>query len=203
MDAAGIASVAKGAGLTDPEKLSIAVAIALAESGGNPQAHNSRPPDNSYGLWQINMLGALAAPRRKSFGITSNEQLYDPAINARAMMNISSNGSNFRPWTTFTSGAYIKHIQEARASTGVVASSGAVISQTGLEDFIPGGSELKAVTGGIIALGSWIGNRHNWIRVGYVGLGVGMLYISAAVVSKKSVGEAVKMVGGLKGAIPV
>ena len=31
-------------------------AISLAESGGNPMAHNPRYPDNSYGLMQVNML---------------------------------------------------------------------------------------------------------------------------------------------------
>lgn len=60
------------------------VAIALRESGGNPSAHNSTPPDDSYGLWQINMYGPLGLARLLEFGISSASQLYDPAVNARA-----------------------------------------------------------------------------------------------------------------------
>lgn len=64
------------------------VAIALRESAGNTMAHNSTPPDDSYGLWQINMYGALGATRRALFGLSDNSQLYDPATNARAAFTL-------------------------------------------------------------------------------------------------------------------
>jgi hypothetical protein len=60
------------------------VAIALKESGGNPLAHNTTPPDDSYGLWQINMYGNLAAPRMAQFGLSSPSDLFDPSTNAAA-----------------------------------------------------------------------------------------------------------------------
>lgn len=86
----------------------IMVSIAFAESGGNPNAHNNKPPDDSYGLWQINMLGKLGPERRKRFGITSNTQLFDPATNARAAKIIyDSQGLN--AWTTYTRGTYLKY----------------------------------------------------------------------------------------------
>lgn len=88
----------------------VAAAIALAESGGNPTAHNAKPPDDSYGLWQINMLGSLGPARRQQYGITSNTQLYDPLTNARAAVKISSGGSSFRAWSTYTNGAYQKYV---------------------------------------------------------------------------------------------
>lgn len=201
MDAAGIAAVAKGAGLTDPDKLATAVAIALAESGGNPSAHNAKPPDNSYGLWQINMLGAMGPSRRKQFGITSNEQLFDPAINARAMMIISSNGSNFRPWTTFTGGAFLRHIQDARASVGAKPAVTAV--QTGF-DATPAASSLdslKTAVGALSAASAWLSDRHNWQRVGYVGLGVGMLFIAAGMVSAKPANALLGAVSKVKGKV--
>jgi hypothetical protein len=56
--------------------------IALRESGGCPTAYNPVAPDNSYGLWQINVLGnpgILAA-----LGLTDPAQLFDPATNAAA-----------------------------------------------------------------------------------------------------------------------
>lgn len=84
------------------------VSIAFAESGGDPNAHNNKPPDDSYGLWQINMLGKLGAPRRKLFGITDNKQLFDPATNAKAAKKIyDSQGLN--AWTTYTRGTYLKY----------------------------------------------------------------------------------------------
>lgn len=111
LSASEIASVAKAAGLaTDVD---IAVAIALAESGGNTQAHNALPPDDSYGLWQINMLGSMGPQRRRQLGISRNSDLYDPATNARAMMMISNGGKNWRPWTTYTRGTYKMYMGQA------------------------------------------------------------------------------------------
>lgn len=60
------------------------VAIALRESAGDPMAHLVGPVDDSYGLWQINMLGSLGPARRKQFGLSANFLLLDPATNARA-----------------------------------------------------------------------------------------------------------------------
>lgn len=59
-------------------------AIAWRESGGDTQAFNGKPPDESYGLWQINMLGNLGLQRMAQFGLTSKAQLFNPVINARA-----------------------------------------------------------------------------------------------------------------------
>lgn len=96
--------------------LSTAVAVALAESGGNPRAHNGVPPDNSYGLWQINMIGSLGPDRRHQFHLDSNGELFDPAANARAANAISGDGANFGPWTTYTSGAYRQYLHQARVA---------------------------------------------------------------------------------------
>lgn len=76
------------------------VAIAMRESGGSPSAFNGNRAtgDLSYGLLQINMLGRLGEARRSQLGLASNEQLLDPAINARAAYIISSNGTDLSPW---------------------------------------------------------------------------------------------------------
>lgn len=85
------------------------VGIALAESGGNTTDHTSKPPDDSYGLWQINMLGSMGPTRRKQFGISDNKQLFDPGINAHAAFVIyQSQGLN--AWTTYKNGDYLKHM---------------------------------------------------------------------------------------------
>jgi hypothetical protein len=89
-----------------PAAAPLAAAIAMAESGGNPNAHNAKPPDDSYGLWQINMLGSMGPSRRAQFGLSSNTQLFDPATNARAAVAISGGGKSFAAWSTFGNGAY-------------------------------------------------------------------------------------------------
>lgn len=77
-----IFDVAMGAGFPadTAEKM---VAIAMKESSGNTEAHNAKPPDDSYGLWQINMIGAVGVERLRQFGLPDKTALYDPATNAR------------------------------------------------------------------------------------------------------------------------
>jgi len=82
------------------EALRTAWAIGMRESGGNPAAHNNNPRtrDNSYGLFQINMIGKMGPARLKSFGLKSYDDLLDPLVNCKAMMKLSGNGRNFGPW---------------------------------------------------------------------------------------------------------
>jgi hypothetical protein len=102
--------LAKNAGFNASQAKTMA-AIGLAESGGNTHAHNdnAKTGDNSYGLWQINMIGAMGAPRREAFGISSNEQLFNPSINARAA-KIIYDQQGFNAWSVYRSGAYRKHL---------------------------------------------------------------------------------------------
>jgi LysM repeat protein len=68
----------------------IAAEIAMAESGGNA---NAISPTNDFGLWQINgSNGSLAT--------------LNPLQNAKSAVTLSSNGTNWGPWTTYHSGAY-------------------------------------------------------------------------------------------------
>lgn len=69
------------------------VAIAWRESGRDPSRRCAdcvpKPGggfynEDSIGLYQINMLGALGAARLKQFNLTKVEQLLDPAVNSRA-----------------------------------------------------------------------------------------------------------------------
>jgi hypothetical protein len=165
-----IASAARGAGLSG-ESVAIAVAVALAESGGDANAHNALPPDNSYGLWQINMLGSMGPERRRQFGLTSNEQLYDPATNARAMFAISNGGKNWRPWTTFTRGTYLRFMARGRSAAGsndttTLPNNGLNLSPVGLS------GSLDGITGLLQILQS----PQFWIRMGLVIGGVGIAF---------------------------
>lgn len=111
------------------EPLAIAVAIAVPESGLDPLAHNPNAAtgDNSYGLWQINMISApldLGTARRRQFGLANNERLFDPAVNATAMYAISSGGTNWKPWTTYKNNKHLPHLEAARAAAQAVERRG-------------------------------------------------------------------------------
>jgi murein DD-endopeptidase MepM/ murein hydrolase activator NlpD len=105
-----IISVLQQAGFSG-DSLATAYAIVRAESGGRANAFNPRGKDLSYGLFQINMLGGMGPDRRKKFGLSSNEELYDPLTNAKVAYAISNQGTNFKPWTTYTSGKYQQFLQ--------------------------------------------------------------------------------------------
>ena len=80
--------------------LKLAWAITMRESRGHPLSHNTSKysGDNSYGLFQINMLNSLGADRREKFGIKTNAQLLDPVTNAQAALYMSARGTNFGSW---------------------------------------------------------------------------------------------------------
>jgi len=68
-----------------------AASIAMAESSGEQFATGAA---GERGYWQINPdHGSLST--------------YDPLGNAKAAVIISDDGTNWTPWTTFTSGAYL------------------------------------------------------------------------------------------------
>lgn len=136
-----LVGLAKGAGFNDDEAV-IMAAIAMAESGGNSAAHNKVPPDNSYGLWQINMIGNLGPERLRQFGISNNEQLFDPVTNAKAAFLIKQS-QGFNAWTVHKSGAYRNHLQSARAARGAPRLTtspqmGGPIGAKGIVEYITG-----------------------------------------------------------------
>ena len=95
-----------------PENARIMAGIAGAESSYKPGARNpdASTGDNSYGLWQINMLGGMGPERRAQFGIDNNDQLLDPATNAAAAKKIFDQ-QGFGAWSVHRSGAYRDFMQ--------------------------------------------------------------------------------------------
>jgi lysozyme-like protein len=170
-----VAAVAKSAGLS--ADVDIAVAIALAESGGRSDAHNPVPPDNSYGLWQINMLGSMGPQRRKQLGISSNDDLYDPVTNARAMMLISNGGTNWKPWTTYTRGTYKLYLGKSGTSSG------------------DAGVQNVSVTSSVGELASKIQDGHFWTRIGMYLIGFILIIIAMVMLATgNKIGKAAKLV---------
>lgn len=102
---AQLVQLASSVGFPDP---ATAAAVAMAESGGDSNALGDTQitPGGSVGLWQVN----LAAHPQYDAG-----ELYDPTTNAQAALSISSGGTNWRPWSTYTSGAYLHYLPAAQA----------------------------------------------------------------------------------------
>lgn len=78
--------------------LKMAKAIAFYESTNRPMALNKS--SNCYGLFQINMTGSMGPDRRKKYGLDSNEDLYNPLINAQIAYQMSNGGENWSAWST-------------------------------------------------------------------------------------------------------
>ncbi len=128
----------------NPDQAVTWTAIALAESGGNTDAHNPSGED-SWGLWQINVDPAV---RPNHWG-----DLTDPVNNARAALEVSGGGTNLRPWTVThasnqgTSHDYREFMEEARAAAGG-AYAGDFSGVTGYDDPLPGGTGPDPLSGG-------------------------------------------------------
>lgn len=109
----------------DPEKAILMAAVGMAESTGNSGAHNDNRSsgDNSYGLWQINMIDDLGPVRLKRYGLRSNEDLKDPTVNARVMADLLKT-SGIKAWGAYTDGRYLQHMSEARRAYAQLKRSG-------------------------------------------------------------------------------
>lgn len=116
-----IAQAAYDAGFRG-DNLVTAVAVALGESSGNPGATGDTTLANakwgpSVGLWQVRTLNNAGQ------GDFRNEAFLRSGIGnqAAAAFNISGGGSNFRPWSVYTSGAYRRYLDQARSAVGSLA----------------------------------------------------------------------------------
>lgn len=177
---ADLYTLAISAGLT-PARAKTAAAIAISESGGNPAAHNTSGPDNSYGLWQINMKGSLGPARLKQLGLSSADQLLDPATNAHAMAVLSKKGTDFRPWSTYLDGAYLMHIS-APVGAGIADAGfwqrlkdlpGRVLGALpSVPDITAPFKDFGQLVQVVVNTAKWLSNAENWVRIAYVAGGV-------------------------------
>ena len=54
--------------------------------------------DNSYGIFQINMLGSLGEDRRAKYELNSNKDLFDPVTNVKIVYQMTNGGSDWSSW---------------------------------------------------------------------------------------------------------
>lgn len=104
-----LAELALAAGFP-PASVPVAVAVALAESGG---AVNSTSATNDRGLWQINGI----------HGYDPAQLNANPLYNARAALAISHGGQDWTPWTTYKNGRYRQYLPAAQAAATAASSS--------------------------------------------------------------------------------
>jgi hypothetical protein len=78
--------------------------IAKRESNGRPLAYNGNrnTGDNSYGLFQINMIGNLGPTRLEKFDLQSNKELFDPVTNAEITYYMTNGGIDWSAWKGMT-----------------------------------------------------------------------------------------------------
>lgn len=101
-----LADLCKKVGFTD-EQIPMAIAICLAESGGDDQAVNTEgntPPSRDRGLWQINDYWHKEV---------NDACAFDPTCNAQAAQRISG-GHTWTQWATFNNGAFRPFLKQAQ-----------------------------------------------------------------------------------------
>ena len=88
--------------------LRTAWAVSKAESNGRPKAHNGnrKTGDNSYGIFQVNMLGNLGKQRRDKFNLTKDSNLFDPIKNAKIAYYMTNKGTNWSSWSAYGNSRY-------------------------------------------------------------------------------------------------
>lgn len=178
--------------------LNTAVAVALAESGGNPASHTVDSDDDSYGLWQINMKGSLGPSRMKQFGLKSPNELLDPNVNAKAA-RIIFNEHGWKAWGAYTNQSYKKFVAQATAAKPVnnanrtpadEAAAMAASRNDATPDGLDIGSSLNAI-GDTLFKGA----------AGLTGVIIGIaLIVLAVVILLRNQIPAMKILKGLKGA---
>lgn len=81
--------------------LRMAWAVAQKESNCRPKAwnNNRKTGDNSFGIFQINMIGELGPARLEKFNLDSNKDLLDPVTSAQIAFYMSNEGVDWSSWT--------------------------------------------------------------------------------------------------------
>lgn len=86
----------------------VMAAIAMAESGGNPQAHNVDSNGSvDYGLWQINTVHRYAV-----------SDMLNPQQNAKEAVSIF-NSAGPHAWSTYNNGAYKKYMPSGKGTPNI------------------------------------------------------------------------------------
>lgn len=139
----------------------IAVAVALAESGGQIKRSDNPNKDGSYdwGPWQINDKAHAVSDTAKT----------NVGANWALAYQISDRGTNWTPWTTYKQGKYLAFMAQAQA--GVNNPDGSYQDQKEIPN--TPGSAAASIASDLLP-DSWK-QAATWIRVGEAVAGVILL----------------------------
>jgi hypothetical protein len=178
ISAVEIARHAQAAGFRGAD-LQTSVAVALAESGGNTDAHAVTSREDSRGLWQINV---------RAHSEFASANLYDPATNARAARAVLRK-QGWRAWSAFTNGSFLLRMPQAGAAvqslplaleTGQIG-EGVAREATPIDEIEGALAGAKVGAETFTRINAWITTPANWARVAYVIIG-GALVIGGVLI---------------------
>lgn len=175
VDVQTIARAAGAAGFPR-DQLATAVAVALAESGGDATVTNTNIDGTiDHGLWQINSVhaGDLAAGNWR-----------DPASNARMAFAVWSRADRqWTPWTAWRNGQHLPRMAEASAAVAAITQGG---NNPWIPDFIerPADAAGEAIDAGrdtaarVNQALQVLTDRDFWVRVAMVAVGGSLLVVA-------------------------
>lgn len=167
-----IARHARQAGFSGTD-VPIAVAVALAESGGNPHAvnRNDTGGTQSFGLWQINSVHS---------SLLASGDWRDPASNARMAFAVFQR-QGWRAWGVYNSKKYLLFLPRGTAAAGITQiDPGEVIDS--LNPFDEIGEIMADIKRGF----DFVTDTKNWLRLGFIIGGSGLLLIGLWPVIRQS-----------------
>lgn len=136
---------AVAAGFLSEDQVATIAAIAMAESGGDDMAFNAADPHGgSFGVLQINGIHTAA-----------RDCLGNAALSFNMAYGISGKGTDFKPWSTFTSGRYKKFMPEIHTIAASPIMNVTELQSPALPHLITKGTTMNSAhitaTGGLAA----------------------------------------------------
>jgi hypothetical protein len=148
--------------------LQVAIAVALAESGGREDAHALTRKEDSRGLWQINVR---AHPE------FANTNLYDGATNARAAKAVL-NKQGWRAWSAYKNGRFVFFMPLAQVTITRLPTTDVIESQVPgpVQNLVPDSAQALGQAVNLAArTGTFLKDPRSWLRILYVVIGAGMI----------------------------
>lgn len=180
-----------------PDKAMVAAAVGMAESSGRPEVISANPDGGqNVGLWQLDTPGGAGA------GFTVS-QLQVPATNAQVTYKATAHGTNWSQWQTYNQGTYKQFMAAAAKAreketlgTSPLDLFGFKFTNTGLNPLAGVGNPLKGIDElAAVAKAAFnaLTDGKLWRSLGWVILGLLLLFAGVALFFKKQLGQAAEV----------
>lgn len=155
---AQVYAYARQAGFS-PDTAIIATAIGMAESGENPKARGDISLETSY--WGPSVGVEQIRTVKPQTGAGTDRDIArlddDPLQNMIAAYDISKQGKDFTPWTTYNNGKYRAYLGQATAAAGSAPAAGGPTAATATGLGLPSpaqiGSKVQEIGLTLLAVG--------------------------------------------------